>query len=97
MSNPNLRSRVEGTEGVPFTPQGQNFHYVSEYDSYGYMPPPASFPHQPQQQSLSREGYHMNPTNISNFYVSNANIPNIAASRVKSESNRLVSSQVKNE
>lgn len=44
-----------------------------------------------------REPYHLSPNNISQFYLSNASPPNIGVSRVKSESNRLVSSQVKNE
>jgi hypothetical protein len=60
------------------------------------MPPPASFPHQQQQLIPPREGYPMNPTNIANFHLSNANVPNITASRVKSES-RLITSQVRNE
>jgi hypothetical protein len=61
--------------------------YISEYDNYGYA---NSHNNQQFNQKLigsqAREGYHM----------ANHNNPN-AISRVKSETNRFVSSQVRSE
>lgn len=96
MSNANSRSRVEGTQTGQQNPQGVTTQYVSEYDSYGYMPPAAALNYHLQQSTAVREGYHMSPAGMGALYSANGNPGNIGASRVKSES-RLVSSQVKNE
>jgi hypothetical protein len=71
--------------------------YVNEYDSYGYTPPAAALNYHLQQSTAVREGYHLSPTAMGNYYVSNGTPTNIGVSRVRSEASRLVSSQVKNE
>jgi hypothetical protein len=98
MSNANSRSRVEDRDPAN-DPLANNLQYVSEYDSYGYAQPTQQQTYALQQSHAVREGYHINPNGLNNFYLSSANQPPtaIAASRVKSESNRLLSSQVKNE
>ncbi len=86
MSNGNSRSRVQGMDPLSHVQVG-NLQYISEYDSYGYMPPAAALNHRLQQSTAGREGYHINPTN--------AHLPSsIGQERVKSES-RLVGSQVR--
>lgn len=89
MSNANSRSRVQGIE--PGNQQGNQLQYISEYDSYGYMPPAAMLNQHLQHSTAIREGYHMGP---SGNVLSG---PSIGSERVKSESSRLVSSQVRNE
>lgn len=89
MSNSNSRSRVQNIE--PANQQGNQLQYINEYDSYGYMPP-AAMPNQHLLRSTAiREGYHMGPSG--NVLPANS----MSSERVKSESSRLVSSQVRNE
>jgi hypothetical protein len=83
-------SRVEKTEAQ----HDPNLLYVGEYDSYGYIQPQKTWYNNPlNQSSAGREGYHIHPTQ---FHTPNTGTA-ITTSRVKSESSRLLSSQVKNE
>jgi hypothetical protein len=61
-------------------------HYISEYDNYGYAYNSNQQSNQRLIGSQAREGYHMG----------NQHNPH-AISRVKSETNRFVSSQVRSE
>jgi hypothetical protein len=90
MNNQYSASRVQKIEGQ----HNPNLFYVGEYDSYGYTQPQTTlYNNHLNQPSAGREGYHIHPTQ---FHTPNTGTAN-TTSRVKSESSRLISSQVKNE
>jgi|694.fasta_scaffold108913_3 hypothetical protein len=88
-----MRNQFSGSRVQQQPPPEIHVQYANDYDNYGLKPPNSV----QASTQFSREGYHLSSNGASNFYLSNVGGGNIGASRVKSESSRLVSSQVRNE
>lgn len=88
-----MRNQFSGSRVQQQLQPEMQVQYTNDYDNYGLKPPNSI----QTSTQFSREGYHLSPNGASNFYVSKAGGANIGTSRVKSESSRLVSSQVRNE